>query len=95
MGFIHLGLAKSEIMKGDDNALKWKGEKDLHIYEKYFEDKFILESKEYYIMKSKGWLQNLNCPEYLKEAKEYLESEESRADRYFDAQTKPKLLDVA
>ena len=38
--YVQLGLVKADIVKqGDD--LYWKGDKDLAIYEKYFEEKFI------------------------------------------------------
>jgi hypothetical protein len=70
----------------------WKGEKDMAIYEKWFEKPFIDSSEEYYAKKSAGWFVTLNCPEYLKEAEEYLLAEEKRADENFDPQTKFKIL---
>ena len=64
-------------------------------YEQFFETPFINDSKQYYHKKSAGWLQTLNCPEYLKEADEYLRKEETRADENFDPQTKYKILNTS
>ena len=94
MSYSQLGLTKTEIVNSGGSLL-WKGEKDMTTYEQFFETPFINDSKQYYHKKSAGWLQTLNCPEYLKEADEYLRKEETRADENFDPQTKYKILNTS
>lgn len=94
LGYVQLGLVKADIVKNGED-LFWKGEKDLAVYEKSFEEQFIKESKDYYTRKAQQWISSLNCPEYLQAAEDYLVAEERRADNYLEPQTKPKLLDVA
>ena len=89
--FVQMGYITADIVKVDDDFV-WKGEKNLSIYEKSFEDQLIARSKQEYSNKSQGWLLNLNCPEYLKEAEDNLKLEEERANYFLQSDTKKKLL---
>ena len=59
-----MGYITAEIVKVD-NDFVWKGEKNLLIYEKFFEYYLIKKFKQEYSIKSQKWLENLNCLEYL------------------------------
>jgi hypothetical protein len=47
-----------------------------------------MQSREEYKSKSAGWMERLNCPEYLREAEKHLLKEEERANYYLQAETK-------
>jgi len=54
----------------------------LIIYEKQFEQPFLVRSKDEYNSKSVGWICSFNCPEYLREAEKHILKEEERANVY-------------
>mmetsp|Transcript_8827 Transcript_8827/g.6565 ORF Transcript_8827/g.6565 Transcript_8827/m.6565 type:complete len:90 (+) Transcript_8827:551-820(+) len=86
-----MGFLNADIIKQDDDYV-WKGDKNLSIYETQFEKFLIQKSKEEYSAKSAGWMDRLNCPEYLREAEKNLLKEEERANYFLQPETKPKLL---
>ena len=88
-----MGFVNADITKLDDDYV-WKGDKNLIIYERQFEQPFLQKSKDEYSQKSVGWMCSFNCPEYLKEAEKHLMKEEERANYYLQPETKLKLLNV-
>lgn len=92
--FVHMGLNNADIVKVEDDAQIWKGDKNLQVYETEFEKHLLQRSKDEYNQKSTGWLMSLNCPEYLRETEKNLLKEEERANYFLQPETKQKLLNV-
>ncbi len=91
--FVHLGFINADILKQDDDYV-WRGDKNLQVYETNFEREFIERSRNEYSVKSAGWMQQFNCPEYLRAIEKHLLKEEERANYFLQPETKGKLLNV-
>jgi len=76
-----MGFINADIIKQDDDYV-WKGDKNLNIYEKKFEEPLLQSTKEEFFKKSSLWMGSNNCPEYLRECEKNLLKEEERAN-YF------------
>jgi hypothetical protein len=76
-----MGFLNADIIKQDDDFV-WKGDKNLSIYEKSFEEPLFNRTREEFAAKSIFWMSSFNCPEYLREAEKNLLKEEERAN-YF------------
>lgn len=99
MSFVQVGLQDVEIVKVRDelraaDAILWKGATNYSHYEAQFEGDFLEETQRYYKAKTKAWIAEMTCPEYLSKAYQTLEEESKRADKYLDPKTRPLLLET-
>ena len=97
MSFVQVGLCDVEIVKVRDDvrsedAIMWKGTTNYLHYETQFETDFLQETRSYYQAKTKAWIAEMTCPQYLAQAYQTLEEEKRRADKYLDGKTGPLLL---
>ena len=72
------------------NKLKNVG---LQIY-KDFNDALIKETKQYYKQKSRLWLDQQTCPEYLLQAEKCVTDEEGRINSYLDKYSKSGVMEA-
>ena len=77
------------------NIFVWQGERNLkNCYDVDFEKPFLTATQEYFESFSNVKKKDLNCPEYLEEAKRSLQREEEDADFWLEPDTKPKMLEI-
>ncbi len=75
-----------------DNALKLQDFKQ--VYESDFEKAFLAESKEYYVKKSREWVNGCNVETYITLIDDVLAKEEKRVLAYLNPITRPKIIRV-
>jgi hypothetical protein len=61
------------------------------LYSRLFEEPLLAASASFYAAESQRLVASTSVPDYLRAAEARLLAEESRAERYFDPSTKPKL----
>jgi len=95
--FVQMGSTSFSISKvaadGGDK-LVWTGSTELQLYKEEFEAVFLVETFSYYQEKSSGWINSLQCTEYLKEAARAFYEEEKRLENYLDRSTEPELIKI-
>ncbi|XP_018322699.1 cullin-4B isoform X2 [Agrilus planipennis] len=65
---------------------------DLQIYEKAFEEKFLVATERLYAAEGQRLMQELDVPDYLAHVDKRLIEENERVYHYLDANTKPRLI---
>ena len=81
-------------MKGIINIFIDVGMGFMTVYENDFETHLLQSTHEFYNRKAALWLQEDNCPDFLRKAETCLLAEEDRADSYLHSSSKKKLLDA-
>lgn len=95
--FVQMGSKEFSIANVKDDQgdkLVWTGSTDLALYREEFESIFLAETYSFYEEKSAGWINSLQCLEYLKEAKRAFYEEEKRLDNYLDRSTESELVKI-
>lgn len=78
--YVDLGLVKPKPMRTKDGLFLWQGDRNLTIYDDFFESEFLKSTQKESEQSANLWNQTRNCPEYLREVQKMLENEESNAD---------------
>ena len=65
---------------------------ELQIYKEDFHRSLVAETKQYYKQKSRFWLDQQTCPEYLIQAEKCVTDEEGRLASYIDKYSKEGLM---
>eukprot|EP00486_Rosalina_sp_Unknown_P014281 CAMPEP_0201592754 /NCGR_PEP_ID=MMETSP0190_2-20130828/190558_1 /ASSEMBLY_ACC=CAM_ASM_000263 /TAXON_ID=37353 /ORGANISM="Rosalina sp." /LENGTH=567 /DNA_ID=CAMNT_0048051663 /DNA_START=38 /DNA_END=1739 /DNA_ORIENTATION=- len=65
---------------------------ELQIYKEDFHKNLVQETKQYYKQKSRFWLDQQTCPEYLIQAEKCVTDEEGRLQSYIDKYSKDGLM---
>ena len=65
---------------------------DMDLYIEDFEQMFIKESREYYRLKSRNWLDQDSCPDYMRKVEQCLSNEKSRLSSYIHVTSTEKLM---
>ena len=67
---------------------------ELQIYKEDFHKSLVKETSEYYKQKSRFWLDQLSCPEFLIQAEKCVEAEEGRLQSYIDKYSNEGLMEA-
>lgn len=67
---------------------------ELQIYREDFHKDLVKQSSEYYRQKSRGWMDQQSCPEYLIQAESCIVSELDRLVAYIDKSSKEGLMEA-
>lgn len=68
---------------------------DLTLYKEDFEDAFITATREFYEVKSRAWLDQDSCPDYMEKAENCVLEEERRLSSYIHPSSKDLLMTAA
>lgn len=75
-----MGLLKPKPVKTRESAFLWQGDRNLAIYDSFFETPYLKHTMNEFRQKATKWIQERNCPEYLTEVRAALEKEEENAN---------------
>ena len=64
------------------------------MYDDFFEMQFLKQTQTEFMMSANRWTNECNCPEYLQRVKSALINEETNADFWLMAESKPKMLKI-
>lgn len=88
-----MGLTAASILKDENEELTWQGVPNLQYYKENFEEEFIKQTHEFYIIETSKWIHQLSCPEYVRTSLECLKKEEEKVTNFLDKETRPKLIE--
>ena len=87
---INCGNNRPNTINGPQN--RENRERTLEIFKKYFENKFIEDTRTFYKVEAQQFLLNHSIIEYLKKVETRLNEERNRVDRYLDPSTIDPLM---
>lgn len=89
-----MGLIKPKPMKTREGTFVWQGDRNLSVYDDFFEAEFLVSTQKESQQSALLWHSSRSCPEYLSEVKKMLENEEANADFWLQPETKTKMLKI-
>ena len=92
--YVDLGKEGNPLPARLNGAFFWKGTSNLSYYEENFESKFLILSKSFFHARANQWNSECNCESYLNEVNKAITNEETNADFWLEAQTKPKVISI-
>ena len=91
---LHLCFHSCQLLKSSDHGLKLTGVPNLTYYNEFLTAALVSESERYYELKAAKWLLGCNATEYVRQAKEAVEREETFLNDTLESEISGKILTV-